>query len=115
MGLSCSCSEDGDWWYFPPDDYSTLAAKRGRRCCSCREWIRPGATVAKFIRERAYENDIEWRIHGDEVPMAPLFMCERCADLFFSLDELGYCINLNDDMRDLVRQYAEMKADERAA
>lgn len=41
--------------------------------------------------------------------MAPWFMCEECGDLFWSLNELGFCIYLGrDSMRDLAREYAEM-------
>ena len=34
-------------------------------------------------------------------------MCETCSDLYFSLLELGFCINLGDDMSELVKDYAE--------
>lgn len=55
---------------------------------------------------------IEAKIYGEgnEVPMPTWFMCERCGDLYYSLTELGFCISLgSDDMRDLVREYAEMR------
>ena len=111
MSLSCYCPDDGDldqWWY-RPDDYSVLTANRSRRCRSCGELIRPGDLVAKFERERETKGDIEERIWGDEdVPMAPWYHCERCADLYFSLEELGFCVDPNDDMRELVKEYAEM-------
>jgi hypothetical protein len=44
---------------------------------------------------------------GNEVPMTPKWMCERCGDLYFSLTELGFCVSLDDDMRELVKEYAE--------
>lgn len=108
MTLSCHCDGDMDWWHYGCDDYSTLVAKRGRRCVSCKCWIKPGATVAQFDCERVSRGDIEWRIYGDEVPMPPKFMCETCADLYFSLDALGFCINLGDSMRALAKEYAEV-------
>lgn len=109
MTLSCYCDSDMDWWHYGCDDYSTLVAKRGRRCVSCKRWIKPGATVARFERARISASDIEWRIYGDEVPMPPLFMCEGCADLYFSLDELGFCISLGGkSMRELVKEYADV-------
>ena len=37
-------------------------------------------------------------------------MCERCADLMFSLTELGYCAAPWEDQRELVAEYADMHA-----
>ena len=115
MSLSCECGDwDGDEWWWHADDYSTLDTKRRRRCISCKDMIAVGSIVAKFLRGRIPRNDIEERIHGEEeVPIAPWFMCERCADIYFSLAELGYCVSLHDDMRDLVKEYAETKQEER--
>lgn len=117
MSLSCYCNEwDGEGWYFfDPDDFSTLETKRFRRCCSCGAKIAPGATVAKFQREREAVSDIERAVVGDEVSLAPWFMCEECAGLYFSLTELGFCINLGgDSMKELVAQYSEMQRARRA-
>lgn len=114
MGLSCLCFDDDDddddmdWWHYGCNDYSTLATKRGRRCASCKCWIRPGATVARFECARRPRHEFEERIHGVEVPLAPKFMCEVCADLYFSLDELGFCVTLGESMRKLVQEYADV-------
>ena len=108
MSLSCSCSEDGDRWHYGPQDYSPLATKRSRKCVSCGSRIAVGDLSVRFERARIPNNDIEERIYGDEVAMPPAFMCERCGDLCNSLDELGFCINLGDDMRELVKEYAEV-------
>ena len=106
MSISCYCGDwDGEgWYYFEPDDYSHLTTKRWRKCCSCNALIRPGDLSAKFTREtQPNEGSIEWRIYGDEMPLPPWFMCETCADLYFSLTELGYCVSLTkgESMRDL--------------
>ena len=111
MSLSCACPDwEGDgWYYFGPDDYTCLDTKRSRKCCSCGERIAVGELCGKFLRECNPEEDsIAQRIHGDEMSLAPWWMCERCTDLYFSLEELGFCITLSDDMRQLVREYAEM-------
>lgn len=110
VALSCYCGGDYDWWYYPPQDFSTLTTKRGRRCCSCKKWTRPGATVGRFECWRIPDNVIEERIHGDEVPMRDRYMCEECAGLYFSLDDLGYCYTLGDNVRELVREYARLQA-----
>lgn len=111
MGLSCSCLEDYDgegWTYYTPSDYTTLETKYRKRCCSCKKLIDKESVVAKFIRSRMPQDDIEERIHGDEVCISDWYMCEQCADIFFSLDELGFCIMLGEEsMRELAKEYAE--------
>lgn len=110
MSLSCECGDDGDWWYFQPEDYSMLETKRWRKCCSCKALIRPGDLCLKFKCERHPQYEIEERIYGDEVPMPAKFMCESCADQYFNLDALGFCIQLTDNMMDLLREYREVYA-----
>lgn len=112
MSLSCYCGDDYDWYYTPADDYQKLDTKRSRKCVSCRDRIAVGATALRFeCFGIAEPMSIKERIYGDgnEYPMPDKWMCERCADLYFSLYELGFCINLGiDDMRDLVKEYAEV-------
>ena len=112
MGLTCSCG-DGDFepgmtiWY-DAKDYTTLATKRARKCCSCGEKIDVGATCAEVPRFKVPESDVEVRIYGEdgEVPRAPHYLCERCADIAFSLDDLGYCMQPWEDQRELLAEYA---------
>ena len=108
MPLSCECDYgDCDWYYEIPDDYSTFDKLRRKRC-SCGSLIERGALCLKFRSWRSPGSDIEERIHGDEVPMASKYLCERCADLYFSLSELGFdCVSPNESMMELVREYAE--------
>jgi len=108
MSLSCDCGMgDYDYYYIPPSDYSTLSTRRRQRCCSCGSLISVGATVAEYGRYRSPYNDIEERIYGDEVPLASKYHCEECADVFFSLQELGFCLTLGDSVKDLLEQYQE--------
>jgi hypothetical protein len=117
VSLSCSCYTGGDieWWWYNPDDYSTLDTSRRKRCKSCGVLIDIGATVAKFRRTRYPRNDVEERIYGEaeEIPQAPWYHCEACADQFFNLSELGFCVDPTDNMRELVREYAAMAAEAR--
>lgn len=116
MGLNCSCS-DGDGvitpgaivWY-EPDCHSVLDGTRASRCVSCGDRIPLGAIVAKFERFKVPQTEIEIKIYGESglVPRAPWYHCERCADLYFSLEELGFCLNPLDDQRELVKEYAEV-------
>ena len=112
MSLSCECDYDGDfdWYYDYPDDYAPLSTKRSRKCCSCKERIAVGDLSMRFTRWKnpAYDSIAE-KIYGEngEMPIAAWFMCERCGDLYLSLVELGFCVTPEDDMRGLVRDYAE--------
>ena len=110
MPLSCECDWwDGEGWtYLPPECYVNFCGQRRKRCCSCHELIDIGALTAIFERICAPRSDTEALIRGDdaEIPLASWYMCERCADLYFSLDELGFCISLGEDMRELVAEYA---------
>lgn len=114
--LSCYCGGDY-YWYYSESDYAPLATKRSRKCCSCHARIAVGDTAMRLDCTRYPKHKIEERIYGTgaEVPMPDLYLCETCADLHLSLTELGFCVDANDNRRDLVRQYAEMQAAQRAA
>lgn len=120
MSLSCECgdyeSEPGDVGWYYPLDFSTYTAKRSTKCVSCGDKIKPGDDCGRFERYKIPEWDVEAAIYDEdgEVPRAAHHHCYRCAGLFFSLNELGYCMSLTDDMRELVKEYAEMKSMERA-
>lgn len=118
--MSLTCDRDADygdysWYYDVPNDFTRLDTKRGRRCCSCNAPIKVGDTVLKHYCWRPPENDIEERIYGDEVPKATRYMCEDCGDLAMNLRGAGYCAPPGDDMRGLVKEYAEMTGQERKA
>ena len=114
MGLTCECNSDwypepGDWfWPDSPDDYKTFPFKRRRACCSCGELIGVGAIAVEFERVKAPKSNIEIVIYGDDgqIPIASDWMCERCGDLYFSIEELGYCVTPREDMRELAKEYA---------
>ena len=99
MSLSCFCGDDYDFHYLPPTDYDTAA--QAARCVSCLARIHAGAMIATFELVTYDDN-------GEEQYGETEHMCEVCADLYFSLEELGFCIYLGDDMRELVEEYAEI-------
>ena len=105
--LSCTCDHHyGEGWhYYPPHDFSRLESKKRKRCCSCGHLIDKMAECLSFRRCRTTESDIEERIYGGEVPLSPWFMCEQCGEIYLNLSEIGYCINLNDNMNDLLIEY----------
>jgi len=110
MSLSCTCDyyEDYDWWYIPPNDYRIFKARRRKRCSSCHELIEMGESIARFQIARPTKYELEDNIFGEdgEVPMADKLFCEKCADLYFSLSELGFsCIAPTENMYELAKEY----------
>ena len=117
MSLSCSCSDDdGDavWYWWPPKDYSLLATTKRKRCSSCKSLIDVGSTVAEFARSRPARTEIEERItqtEGDPeaIWLASSYLCEECADIWFSLSELGFeCVGPGENMRSVAKEYHEI-------
>lgn len=113
MGLTCECGDfspdPGQWyWNEAATDYKVYPFKRRRKCCSCGETIELSALCTEHKRVKVPESDVECNIYGDdgEVPLASDWMCERCSDLYLSLESLGYCVSPRDDMRELVKEYA---------
>lgn len=114
--LSCSCDTgDADWWYDDTKEVAPLTTKRMRRCCSCRGRIAVGEDCKPFPRWRTVSDysdpDVLVRIYGDggELPLPTWYLCDRCAGLFESLDSLGFCDLLGQDMREVCREYAQMQ------
>ena len=98
MSLSCSTDydyDDYDWWLEWTRKEIQLPTKRGRKCCSCKSKINPGDVCSPLFRYRRPNDEIEERIYGDEVSLSNWYLCEKCNDLALSLDELGYCFELN--------------------
>lgn len=113
MPLSCDCElgdiSDYAWIYYYPNEFSTLVeCKRRPRCCSCKEFINQGSTVVQFPRYRAPRHVIEENIHGDEVPLAPYFMCEHCGEIFLNLSAVGYCMDICESMDACLTEYHMM-------
>ncbi len=107
MPLTCSCSDDYDWYYNAPDDFSIFKHLKRKRCASCKELIELDSFCLEFI---CYVVDD----YGDEKYLANKYMCETCGELFFNFHSLGYCIVLeNDSMFDLLKEYQNIKTWER--
>ena len=105
MSLSCSCGYDYDSdynrFFTPPGCYSQFDQEKGE-CSSCGATLLRGHLCAKFLE---YEFDDE----GTEVETAPQYLCERCADLYFSFLELGFtCVCPDDNMPELAKEYADV-------
>lgn len=113
--LSCDCDygDDPAWWHDGGHGgVKPLGRKRWRKCCSCKDLIRPGDDCMEFTRWRTPNpGSIAERIYGDEEPLPSWWLCDRCAGLYESLDGLGFCGLLGQDLRAVCREYAEMQRD----
>ena len=113
MPLSCSCPDDypdpGMTLWTDPREYSVLSTSKRQRCCSCNILINIGETISIVHRHKIPETDIECKIYGEdgEIPRANKFMCEKCTDIFFSLQELGFCVGAWENQFDLLKQYKQ--------
>ena len=111
MGLSCECgdNEDSDLgWYEKPNDFSKI--RETAVCSSCQAKIEIGETVIRIDGYRNPDEDeqIQWNIGEEhEVPLDTVYLCEKCGDLYFSLDEMGFCVSPHDDMDELLAEYHE--------
>jgi hypothetical protein len=109
--LACECDyDDHAWWYEGIGEVAPLATRRARRCCSCKERIEVGEDCAAVRRWRTANYDsVEERIYGEggEVPMATWYLCDRCAGLYESLDSLGFCGLIGQDLREVCREYGQ--------
>lgn len=110
--LSCECrdwddAQPGDTGWEPDADYSKYPAGRRTRCHSCDARIAPADTVVRVVRTKIPKTDVEIKLYGEdgEIPRAPKWLCEQCADIMFSLDELGFCVAGFEDMNQLLADY----------
>ena len=110
--LSCSCPEwDGEYGtycYFIPNDFSKFELKRRKRCKSCGDLINIGSDCIEFERIRSPYSEIEERINGEEIPAASFFWCEKCAEIFFNLTAIGYCLTPTDCAIETLEEYWEL-------
>ena len=96
MSLSCDCDFDGDWYHEKPEDYKII--DEDKKCCSCKETVKAGDLILQFECFEMDEDD-------EEQYREPWFMCERCGDIYYSLDELGFCLSISESMLDLLVEY----------
>ncbi|MEY2342085.1 hypothetical protein AB4090_08260 [Acidithiobacillus sp. IBUN Pt1247-S3] len=109
MSLHCHCEgmddSSAEWWYDRYAQLDTFNGKRSTHCRSCRYRLKPGAQVYRFTRWRDPNSDIEERIHGDEVPLAPWYHCLDCQAIYVRLEQIGVCVDLGDDMREILDEF----------
>ena len=113
MSLSCECGyepEAGFNYYYEPEDFSILETRIRQRCWSCKNLINLKSTVLKFTRFKIPDSDIEVRIYNEdgEIPRASKYLCEECGDIYYSLTELGFCVNAEHSQQKLLKEYQEV-------
>lgn len=111
MPLTCEYPDEvhfDGWQYEPPEDFTVFDRSKRKRCCSCKNLINKGDECLKFERFRPPKSEIEEAIVGEEVYLAPFYMCYRCGEIFLNLSALGYCIILPENMEELLEEYQDM-------
>ena len=109
--LSCSCMEyDPEYHKFAwegGDRWLNYPNKRGKRCCSCQKMIKEGDECLAFNRYRATISEVECNIYGEDgfINLAKWYMCEKCGEIFQNLDDLGFCLSIDDDMNECLEEY----------
>lgn len=109
MSISCYCDDDADTFWYMPEDFSVMPNRsRRRRCQSCKKLIDAGAVVLELPHFRQPRCDFEEEFYGDEVPLAPMYMCERCGEILMNLHAAGLCVCLDGNLENDLREYWEM-------
>lgn len=113
MGLVCGCFEyegdagPGSVIWGEAGEYLPLVSKRAKRCCSCKEKIGQKEICVRVKRYKVPKTFVEVNIYGEdgEVPLADKHLCEKCADIMFSLEELGFCPHPWENQKELLNEY----------
>ncbi len=98
MPLSCDCSSDFDVYFIASQEYSIYSFKRRRRCKSCSDLININSLCLEIRRFTTIDE-------YDDKYLGMVYYCEKCADIYFNLQALGYCTYLNDNMKYLLKEY----------
>jgi len=86
MSISCGTGHDDYEWYYDFDDDFSITDKN-RKCFDCNKKIKFG---------EYFLNGWQWRYNenGEEIGHHKICLCEKCAEIFCNLSDLGYIISL---------------------
>ncbi len=113
--LTCGCSEidfePGEIRYYFPDDFDKLETSKRKRCTSCKKLIEINSFIVAFDWFKVPKYDIEINIYGEdgEIPRAKTYLCEICGEIYLNLMDLGYCMEYNDNMDEMLKEYHEIE------
>jgi len=62
----------------------------------------------EFTRETACVYDVEVDIYGDTKPIASMYLCPECGEIWLNLTDVGYCIPPDDDMKICLQEYHQI-------
>lgn len=95
MGLSCECYDDYDYDYYYTCTEEFEIIRFATTCYSCKCNILPGDQVLPFdITDDHYTEVCDVKFH-----------CEKCGEVFLNLEDLGFCIDFEDNMLKLLEEY----------
>jgi hypothetical protein len=112
MALSCECNfdDDCDWYWESPEYYSEYRKLRATKCCACKKRIKYGDLITVIYRTRPSTEWEEWNLNFEEVYIANHYACEKCSDMYFSLEDLGFCADPYMPWSEAVKEYREYVA-----
>lgn len=112
MSISCNIeSDDAAWWWSTNRKLIPYGQSISKRCCSCKELIKPQQHYLPIQRWRNPKNEIEERIYGDDIPLAHWFVCEACAPILVKFLDMDVHINLGvDTLHNLLQEFEKLYA-----
>ncbi len=105
---------DSGWYYYHAHGFNNYQKKRRTRCCSCKKVISQDDVIVCFSRYRDALTDVEEKIMGQEIRLADYYLCEKCGEIYFNLEDLGYAIDITASMADYMAEYLEIVEAEKA-
>lgn len=117
MSISCACdfdASDHEEWFHYPTGTEVHSGKRSCRCWACGDKIMPGQIMAPVPHFRRPLNDIEERISGEEVALAPRRLCADCYAMASAIIKHDMCIDLSSPIDEqIIEAIEEMENQER--
>ena len=94
MGLSCECYDEFkfDYYYNCMEEFEMI--RFATTCHSCKCNILPGDQVLPFDITDYNDEYVDEKFH-----------CEKCGEAFLNLEELGFSIDFEDNMFELLKEY----------
>lgn len=110
--LDCECGDpyDCEWYFLSPDkgeEFEPFQESEPCKCGSCKRYIQIGEDCIKFPCYNANECAVDE--NGEELDEDRLefisYLCSDCGEQWLNLTDIGYCIPINENVMDYLREY----------
>ena len=107
MALECDCEKNDNYiGEYRLDGFATLQHESGHHCMSCGKLIEIGDNRLKFE---------QILLDGNESKLFPypvMYHCEDCGNIAYMFAVLGFCMGIDDNMQELLKEYQQKYAHE---